>query len=234
MYSSTCFWLCITWPGSYFRCLCVDKASLWNIPQELSLDGVSTLQYVSFVSPFVRLERSSVLFVDLLLFSVHQWVSACVRLPVCESVFCGCVCSCFFSTEMSDSLLVRNCLCASRQHVRVCMCMSVVNYGGRRGVDRLSPLECICIWNSKVRTNVFLSGRVPEGSREISLSYFTCQTLKRDRWELVRDACEPVGLLRSQLPIHNHRHRIPQRKGMVGRAEVRYKTAFWMQTQTDL
>lgn len=159
-------------------------------------------------------------------------ISMCA--PVCESVFCGCVCSCFFSTEMSDSLLVRNCLCASRQHVRVCMCMSVVNYGGRRGVDRLSPLECICIWNSKVRTNVFLSGRVPEGSREISLSYFTCQTLKRDRWEPVRDACEPVGLLRSQLPIHNHRHRIPQRKGMVGRAEVRYKTAFWIQTQTDL
>ena len=51
----------------------------------------------------------------------------------------------FFSTEMSDSLLVRNCLCVSMQHVRVCMCMSVVNYGGHRGVDRLSPLECICI-----------------------------------------------------------------------------------------
>lgn len=96
MYSSTCFWLCIMGPGSYFRCLCVDKASLWNIPQELSLDGVSTLQYVSFVSPFVRLKWSSVLFVDLLLFSTHEWVSTCVRLPVFEAAFYGCVCSCFF------------------------------------------------------------------------------------------------------------------------------------------
>lgn len=84
--------------------------------------------------------------------------------------------------------------------------MSIINYGGHWEVDWLSPLECICIWNSKVGTNVFLSGRVPEGGREISLSYFTCQTLKKDQWEPVRDACEPVGLSRSQLPIRNHRH----------------------------
>lgn len=61
------------------------------------------------------------------------------------------------------------------------MCMSVVNYGGHRRVDAFTRLECICIWNSKVRANVFLSGRVPEEGREISLSYFTCQTLKKDQ-----------------------------------------------------
>lgn len=96
------------------------------------------------------------------------------------------------------------------------MCTSIINYGGHWGVDWLSPLECICIWNAKVRLNVFLSGRVPEEGREINLSYFTCQTLKKDRWEPVRDACEPVGLPRLQLPIHNHCHRNPKGRAWWG------------------
>lgn len=81
----------------------------------------------------------------------------------------------FFSQqkrEMNDSLLMRNCICSCS--------MSTVNYGVHWGFNWLSPPECIYIWNSKVRTNVFLCGRVPGVAREISLSYFTCQTLKKD------------------------------------------------------
>lgn len=58
--------------------------------------------------------------------------------------------------------------------------MSTINYGVHWGFNWLSPPERIYIWNSKVRTNVFLCGRVPGVAREISLSYFTCQTLKKD------------------------------------------------------
>lgn len=52
-------------------------------------------------------------------------------------------------------------------YVRVCA-RWLSSVGGRWGVSWLSPLKCICIWNSKVRTHVFLPGRVPEVGSEIS------------------------------------------------------------------
>lgn len=121
-------------------------------------------------------------------------VLTCARLPF--SFF-------FSSTEMNDCVLMSNCRCVS-------MCVSVVKYGGHRGVGSLSPLKCICIWNSKVTANVFLSVRVPEEGREISLLYFTCQTLKKDRWGPISNVWGLLGLPRSQLPIHNHRHISPK------------------------
>lgn len=81
--------------------------------------------------------------------------------------------------------LIYECGFFSQQKLLESTCTSVINYGGHQGFDWLSPLECICIWNSKVRANIFLSARVPEGAERLACRISPVKHLKQtaeSRW----------------------------------------------------
>lgn len=106
MYSPVCSWLWLMGWVSDFRCLCVDKASLWNIPHELNLGAISASTVCHLFSGIKE-----------------QWVYIFCSLLVIFEEFISNICECL-------SILMRN-ECLRNERV-ACMCAMGVT-GGSTG-----------------------------------------------------------------------------------------------------